>query len=80
MKGGVLFDPVADGYFVIVHTWDNPHCHGEPEEWRHPQVFPTEEAAMQFYKSSIRPELKRMMAEMEAKQTGTSLAYRSLEE
>jgi SEC-C motif len=51
MKGGVRFDPEAAGFMVIVHTWDNAAGHGEPTEWRTPEVFPTEEAAMQCYKA-----------------------------
>ena len=30
-------------FIVIVHTWDNVHCQGEPTEWRTPEIFSTEE-------------------------------------
>jgi hypothetical protein len=79
MKGGVLFDPRAGGFVVIVHTWDNIACRGEPEEWRYPELFPTEETAMRYYKTNIRPALKQMMAET-AKDPGLSFAHRQLEE
>jgi len=80
MKGGVLFDPQANGFIVIVHQWDNPDCRGEPEEWRYPEVFPTEEAAMQYYKTSIRPAFKQMMADTAGKHPGASSIHRVLEE
>lgn len=80
MKGGVLFDPQAGGFAVIVHTWDNVACRGEPEEWRYPELFPTEDAAMQYYKTAIRPALKQMMTETASKDPGISFAHRELEE
>jgi hypothetical protein len=80
MKGGVFFDPWAEGFIVIVHTWHNVACRGEPEEWRYPEVFPTEDAAMEYYKASIRPALKQMMAEMADKSLGSSFIHRELEE
>ena len=49
MKGGVCFDPSADAYRAIVHSWDNAACAGEPEEWRSIETFPSEDAAMSFY-------------------------------
>ena len=54
MKGGVSFDPVANAYRAIVHSWDNAECIGEPQEWQAADVFETEDAAMAFYKSRIR--------------------------
>jgi hypothetical protein len=80
MKGGVLFDPQAGGFVVIVHTWDNVACRGEPEEWRYPEVFLTEEAAMQYYKTTIRPALKQMITETAGKDPGLSFVHRKLEE
>jgi hypothetical protein len=77
MKGGVRFDPEIGGFVAIVHTWDNVHCRGEPEEWRSTEVFATEYAAMRYYKTSIRPALKKMMAE--ARQSGIKSVYRKLE-
>ena len=80
MKGGVRFDPTVNGFVAIVHTWDNVHCYGEPEEWRSSEVFSTEEAAMQYYKTSIRPSLERMMAKMAKGQSGSTFTHRKLEE
>jgi hypothetical protein len=80
MKGGVFFDPTVNGFIAIVHIWDNVHCHGAPEEWRSPEVLSTEEAAMQYYKISIRPSLERMMAEMADGQSGRTFIHRKLEE
>jgi len=79
MKGGVRFSQVDKGFIAIVHTWDNVHCHGEPQEWRHPKIFLTEDTAMQFYKTSIRPSLQQMMAEMADKHSAKTL-HRKLEE
>lgn len=64
VKGGVLFDPTVNGFVVIVHMWDNVDARGEPEEWRYPEVFPTEEAALEYYKASIRPALQQMVAKL----------------
>jgi hypothetical protein len=80
MKGGVLFDPEVNGFVVIVHSWDNPEGRGEPEEWRYPDVFPTEEAAMEYYKTTIRPSLERTLTETAGKRPGTSFIHRKLEE
>jgi hypothetical protein len=66
----VRFDPAINGFVAIVHIWDNVHAYGEPDEWRAPQVFPTEEAAMEYYKTSIRPALERLMAEMAEGKSG----------
>ena len=78
MKGGVRFDPEALGFLVIVHTWDNAAGHGEPTEWRTPEVFPTEEAAMQCYKESIRPALSVLMAQASG-QADATVVHRKLE-
>ena len=64
MKGGVRYDFSAKGFIAIVHSWDNERCVGEPQEWRSPQVFPTEEIAMEYYKNRIRPELEQMSSKM----------------
>ena len=80
MKGGVRFDPDVNGFVAIVHTWDNVYGYGEPEEWRTPQVFPTEEAAMTYYKTSIRPALERLMADMDREKSGGKIIRRKLEE
>jgi hypothetical protein len=70
MKGGVRFDPAINGFVAIVHIWDNVHAYGEPDEWRAPQVFPTEEEAMAFCKTSIRPALERFMADLTGEKSG----------
>lgn len=80
MKGGVRFDPTVNGFIAIVHKWDNVDCQGEPEEWRYPEVFPTEEAAMQYYKTSIRPSLQRMMTKMADGQPDIAFTHRKFEE
>ncbi|MBE2202105.1 MAG: hypothetical protein IAE79_26080 [Anaerolinea sp.] len=79
MKGGVRFDPTMQAFVAIVHTWDNLQCQGEPQEWRSPQVFPTEEAAMQHYKSDIRPILEQMMAQIAKAQPDKQTRHRRLE-
>lgn len=61
---------------VIVHPWDNVACRGDPEEWRHPEVFLTEDAAMQYYKTNIRPALRQMMTETAGKDHGLSFINR----
>jgi SEC-C motif len=77
-KGGVRFAPEAAGFMVIVHTWDNAAGHGEPTEWRTPEVFPTEEAAMQCYKESIRPALSELIAQASG-QADATVVHRKLE-
>ena len=79
MKGGVRFDPEVKGFVAIIHTWDNAYCTGEPEEWRYPKVFATEDMAMECYKTTIRPVLEQMMTEMAEAQQGGKFVYRKLE-
>lgn len=79
MKGGVCFAEQANGYIPIVHTWDNVHCQGEPKEWRSPNVFATEEEAMKYYKSYIRPDLQRLMSKIENELSEVTTVYRKLE-
>jgi len=78
MKGGVAYDPAEDRFVAIVHSWDNAECFGEPLEWRSSKLFRTENAAMRFYKKSIRPSLKRKMKEA-SKQPGLTLGHRKIE-
>ena len=77
MKGGVLYDPSLKGFVAIVHSWDNVLCAGEPQEWRTTQVFPTEEAALQYYKTNIRPKLEKMTSQMG--KSSTKILHRKLE-
>ena len=79
MKGGVRFDPISNNFLVIVHSWDNVHCNGEPTEWRSPEVFQSEEEAMNHYKIYIRPNLEKMMDEMISKENGPKVIRRKLE-
>jgi hypothetical protein len=76
MKGGVRYDPAVKGYVAIVHSWDNALGLGEAQEWRSPQVFPTEDSAMEYYKTSIRPALEQMASQV-AKQ---NIIHRKLEQ
>ena len=77
MRGGVRYDPAVNGFIAIVHTWDNVPGVGEPEEWRAPEVFPTEDAAMQYYKTHIRPGLEQMTAEFA--KSSKNMLHRKLE-
>ena len=61
MKGGIAFDAQVDAYRAIVHSWDNPDCAGNPDEWKSDQMFQSEDEAMSFYKMNIRPKLERFM-------------------
>ena len=67
MKGGICYDEDLHAYVPIVHIWQNVHCDGEPQEWRVSKGFQTEEEAMKYYKTYIRPELQRLMIEIEKK-------------
>lgn len=78
MKGGVRYDPQAGGFFAIVHSWDNALGIGQPKEWRYPQAFPTEDAAMSYYKTNIRPGLEQIMAD--AAKSNIKVRQRRLEE
>ena len=80
MKGGIMFDPAARGYVAVVHSWDNAECRSEPEEWRDPKVFTSEEAAMHYYKSAIRPSLEKLMNQLKKSRRGVSGFHRKLED
>ncbi|MCI0512325.1 SEC-C domain-containing protein [candidate division KSB1 bacterium] len=79
MKGGIRNNPNGAGFIAMVHTWDNVECLGEPMEWRAEKVFATEEAALQYYKTNIRPALERMMTEFKQKNTHLKTMHRRLE-
>jgi hypothetical protein len=79
MRGGVSFDPANNAYRAIVHSWANAECTGEPQEWRSVETFASEDAAMTFYKTSIRPGLERLMAEASRKAKGGTFMHRRLE-
>ena len=78
MKGGVAFDPNVNAYRAIVHTWDNPDCVGQPDEWRSGQVFESEDEAMSFYKTNIRPGLEQSMNDASRKK-GVTISTTRLE-
>jgi len=65
MKGGVRYDHKNDGFIAIVHSWDNVDCIGNPKEWQAPKIFQTEESAMIYYQTSIRPRIQDMMTEIQ---------------
>ena len=79
MKGGVSFDPAARAYRAIVHSWTNAECVGEPQEWRSPETFESEDAAMDFYKATIRPGLVRLMEEASREVKDGRFTHRRLE-
>lgn len=79
MKGGVSFDPAANAYRAVVHSWDNAECVGKPKEWQSAETFESEDSAMIFYKSSIRPGLERLMAEASRKVKDGTFMHRRLE-
>jgi hypothetical protein len=79
MKGGVAYDASASAYRAIVHSWDNAECSGEPQEWQSAETFDSEDAAMDFYKVSIRPGLERLMAEASRKVQDGTFVHRRLE-
>jgi hypothetical protein len=79
MKGGASFDPAANAYRAIVHLWDNAECIGAPQEWHSAETFASEDAAMTFYKTRIRPGLERLMAEASRKVKNGTFMHRRLE-
>ncbi len=52
---------------------------GDPQEWQSGETFESEEAAMTFYKTSIRPGLERLMAEASRKVKEGTFMHRRLE-
>jgi len=79
MKGGVCFDPDTNAYRAIVHSWDNAECAGDPVVWQSAETFPSDDAAMIFYKANIRPGLERLMAEASRKVKDGVFVHRRLE-
>jgi hypothetical protein len=80
MKGGTSFDPMLNAYHAIVHIWDNVECTGTPKEWVSNEVFDTEDQAMDFYKSSIRPGLEKLMREAIRDHKAATMSVRRLEQ
>jgi len=79
MKGGVRNNPEGSGFIPIIHVWGNIDCHGEPSEWRSPRVFSTEDAAMHYYMTAIRPALEQFMAKLAKDQPGVKTYQKKLE-
>ena len=79
LKGGVIFDEELNAFVPIVHSWDNVDCIGEPKEWRSQETFPNENDAMNYYKSTIRPSLQRIMSKLEDESSETTVAHKKLE-
>jgi len=80
MKGGTSFDPTLNAYHATVHTWDNIECTGEPDEWNSNETFETDDEAMDFYKSNIRPGLEEMMRQATQEHKDMTMSVRRLEE
>lgn len=79
MKGGIRSNPAGPGYIAIVHVWDNVECRGAPDEWRYGAVFETEDEALEYYLTAIRPELERLNAEFMASDPSHRSLHRRLE-
>ena len=80
MKGGTAFDPLHNAFRAIVHTWDNVECTGQPAEWKSKEQFDTEDEAMVFYKSKIRPDLERLMRQATQDDKDATMSIRRLEQ
>ena len=68
-----------DGSNECSDSWSNAECSGEPVEWRSAETFPSDDAAMIFYKAIIRPGLERLMAEASRKVKDGAFMHRRLE-
>ncbi len=79
MKGGTSFDPAVNAYRAIVHTWDNVDCLGQPQEWKSTETFLTEDEAMEFYKTNIRPGLETLMRQAAREHKDAAFSLRRLE-
>ena len=75
LKGGVKYDPSAGAFRTIIHFWSNGGAIGPPKEWQSVETFPTEEAAMEHYKTKIQPRLKSV-AEQAAR--GRGITFKNL--
>ena len=80
MKGGVKFDESVNAFVPIVHSWNNVVCEGEPNEWRSPEFFISEDEAMDYYKTYIRPELERLMSNFKKNYSKGNFVRTKLEE
>ena len=80
MKGGVMLAPESQGYVAVIHSWNNAECRGEPTEWRDPKIFKTEDAAMHYYKNTIRPLLEELMTDVKKDLKDVSAFRQYLEE
>jgi SEC-C motif len=80
VKGGIRYDPAENGYFVIIHVWDNVDCLGEPQEWRYPEKYFNEDEALRYYKTHISPALIRFLEKNAEKSKSATFVHRRLEE
>jgi predicted dehydrogenase len=58
VKGGIATD--GEGYYVIVHLWDNEAGHGKPEQFRGASTYETEAEAMAHYVENCQPDLHKL--------------------
>ena len=79
MKGGVGYNDTKNAYVAIVHTWDNIECIGEPQEWESSDTFPTENEAMEYYKTHIRLSLEKMMLDQKNRYPEIETTHKKLE-
>jgi len=79
VKGGVATSPSGVGFVAIIHTWDNIECKGEPREWCTATTFPTEDKAMAYYKTVLRPALVQFMEGLASGATGVTVKRTKLE-
>ncbi len=79
MKGGVCLIPDKEAYAAVVHTWDNVDCEGKPKEWISSESFLTEDEAMEYYKTYIRPSLSQMMNDIQKNKSGIKFSHNKLE-
>jgi hypothetical protein len=63
----------------FIRSWDNAQCIGESQEWQSAETFTSEDAAMNHYRTSIRPGLKRVMAQAVREVKNGTMMHRRLE-
>lgn len=79
MQGGIVFDTDTKAFRAVVHSWNNSECFGKQQEWLSTEIFPTDDEAMNFYKTKLRPGLERLMAEASRKSTEIVVTHCRLE-
>ncbi len=78
-KGGIKYDNKKKGFVVIVHSWNNVNCIGNPTEYALPQVFQEEEVAMDYYKNNVRPFLSDMLDQIQKQDKNIKVKKTKLE-